>query len=58
MDGARVLFGDGWGLVWASNPGRSWWRGARRKPEGLYRICRVVREAVLAAGMGDFAWEF
>jgi len=29
-----------------------------RTPEGLGRICRVMREAVLAVGVGDFAWEF
>ncbi|MGQ9712795.1 MAG: DUF5615 family PIN-like protein [Desulfotomaculales bacterium] len=29
-----------------------------RTPEGLDRICRVVREAVLTGGVGDFAWEF
>lgn len=29
VDGARVLFGDGWGLVRASNTQPSWWHVAK-----------------------------
>ena len=59
VDGVRVLFPDGWGLVRASNTQPVLVaRCEARTPEGLDRICRVVREAVRAAGVGDFTWEF
>ena len=59
VDGVRVLFPDGWGLVRASNTQPVLVaRCEARTPEGLDRICRVMREAVLAVGVGDFAWEF
>jgi phosphomannomutase/phosphoglucomutase len=59
VDGVRVLFGDGWGLVRASNTQPVLVaRCEGRTPEALERICRLVREALLGAGVGDFCWEF
>ncbi|KUK40551.1 MAG: Phosphomannomutase [Clostridia bacterium 62_21] len=59
VDGARVLFGDGWGLVRASNTQPVLVARCEAKtPEGLGRICLFMREALLAAGVADFEWEF
>jgi len=46
VDGARVLFGDGWGLVRVSNTQPVLVaRCEARTPEGLRRICAAVKEA-------------
>jgi hypothetical protein len=45
VDGARVLLGDGWGLVRASNTQPVLVaRCEARTPEGLQRICNTIRK--------------
>lgn len=60
VDGARVLFPDGWGLVRASNTQPVLVARCEAKtPEGLTRICNTMREAIVeAAGVSTFSWEF
>ncbi|MEW6183488.1 MAG: phosphomannomutase/phosphoglucomutase [Bacillota bacterium] len=60
VDGARVLFDEGWGLVRASNTQPVLVARCEAKTaEGLKRICSVIQKAVVAAaGVEDFAWEF
>jgi phosphomannomutase/phosphoglucomutase len=60
VDGARVLFEDGWGLVRASNTQPVLVARCEAKtPQGLDRICNTMREAITAViGIPDFAWEF
>jgi len=60
VDGARVLFADGWGLVRASNTQPVLVaRCEARTPEGLQRICRLMKEAITAyPQVGDFEWEY
>jgi len=59
VDGARVLFGDGWGLVRASNTQPVLVARCEGKtPEVLERICRLMRDAiVLVGGLAEFCWE-
>lgn len=60
VDGARVLFGEGWGLVRASNTQPVLVARCEGKtPEGLARICNTMRrEMVAVAGLEYFNWEF
>ncbi|MGB9904495.1 MAG: phosphomannomutase, partial [Desulfotomaculales bacterium] len=60
VDGARVLFEDGWGLVRASNTQPVLVARCEAKiPEGLRKICALMKEAITAKpGVGDFEWEF
>lgn len=60
VDGARVLFGDGWGLVRASNTQPVLVaRCEARTREGLERICGIMKEALRGfPEVGDFEWEF
>jgi len=60
VDGVRVLFGDGWGLVRASNTQPVLVaRCEARTPEGLERICSIMREALRQfPEVGDFQWEY
>lgn len=60
VDGARVLFADGWGLVRASNTQPVLVARCEAKtPEGLAQICHVMHSAITAAaGIPGFAWEF
>jgi phosphomannomutase/phosphoglucomutase len=59
VDGVRVLFGDGWGLVRASNTQPVLVARCEAKtPERLARICEFVRDALAALGVGPFEWEF
>jgi len=47
VDGARVIFPDGWGLVRASNTQPALVaRCEATTPEGLERICRTMKEAL------------
>jgi phosphomannomutase/phosphoglucomutase len=60
VDGARVLFADGWGLVRASNTQPVLVaRCEARTPEGLERICGIIKEALRQCPeAGDFEWEY
>ncbi|MEW6172027.1 MAG: phosphomannomutase/phosphoglucomutase [Bacillota bacterium] len=60
IDGARVLFDEGWGLVRASNTQPVLVARCEAKtPEGLERICDIMRKTIVAtAKVKDFAWEF
>ncbi|NLI14139.1 MAG: phosphomannomutase/phosphoglucomutase [Peptococcaceae bacterium] len=60
VDGVRVLFGDGWGLVRASNTQPVLVARCEAKtPEGLERICRIMREALGGFPAVDkFEWEY
>lgn len=60
VDGARVLFGDGWGLVRASNTQPVLVaRCESRTREGLERICGIMKEALRSfPEVEDFQWEF
>lgn len=60
VDGVRVLFGDGWGLVRASNTQPVLVaRCEARTPAGLQRICGIVKEALRRyPEVGDFEWEY
>jgi len=59
VDGARVLFDDGWGLIRASNTSPQLVaRCEGESPEALRRICREIKEAVMRfSPVQDFAWE-
>lgn len=58
VDGARVLFPDGWGLVRASNTGPTIVARCEGKtPEALARIEAVMKEALMAfPEVGSFEW--
>ena len=60
VDGVRVLFGDGWGLVRASNTQPVLVARCEAKtPEGLQRICDTMQETL--AGFPEvekFKWEY
>ena len=60
VDGARVLFGEGWGLVRASNTQPVLVARCEAKtPAGLERICEIMKEALRQCPqVGDFEWEF
>ncbi|RKO68141.1 hypothetical protein D7024_08320 [Desulfofundulus salinus] len=60
VDGARVLFEDGWGLVRASNTQPVLVaRCEARTPEGLQRICNLMKKAITGQPqVGDFEWEY
>jgi phosphomannomutase/phosphoglucomutase len=59
VDGARVLFPDGWGLVRASNTQPVLVARCEAKtPEGLERISGIMQQAMLEyPEVGDFTWE-
>ena len=59
VDGARVLFDDGWGLVRASNTQPVLVaRGEAKTPAGLARICEIIKAALRQCPeAGDFEWE-
>lgn len=60
VDGVRVLFGDGWGLVRASNTQPVLVARCEAKtPEGLERICNIMREALgRFPEVEKFEWEY
>jgi phosphomannomutase/phosphoglucomutase len=59
VDGARVLFPEGWGLVRASNTQPVLVARCEAKtPEGLEQICGIMKQAILQyPGVGGFDWE-
>jgi phosphomannomutase/phosphoglucomutase len=60
VDGARVLFGDGWGLVRASNTQPVLVaRCEAKNQEELERICGIMKEALgKFPEVEEFEWEF
>lgn len=60
IDGARVLFGDGWGLVRASNTQPVLVARCEAKiPESLQRICATMKKALEASPeVEDFEWDY
>jgi phosphomannomutase/phosphoglucomutase len=60
VDGARVLFGDGWGLVRASNTQPVLVARCEAKTkEGVQRICSIMKEALKEfPEVADFEWEY
>ena len=60
VDGVRVLFGDGWGLVRASNTQPVLVaRCESQTEEGLQRICAIMKEALCSfPEVADFEWEY
>jgi phosphomannomutase/phosphoglucomutase len=60
VDGVRVLFSEGWGLVRASNTQPVLVaRCEGKSAEGLARICNSMRQEMVAvAGIEYFNWEF
>ena len=60
VDGVRVIFPEGWGLVRASNTQPVLVARCEAKtPEGLSEICSIVKEAVARhPEAGDFDWEY
>lgn len=60
IDGVRVIFPDGWGLVRASNTQPVLVaRCEARTPAGLERICAIMKDAIRQnEEVGDFEWEF
>jgi phosphomannomutase/phosphoglucomutase len=60
VDGVRVLFDEGWGLVRASNTQPVLVARCEAKtPAGLERICRVIKGALQEyPEVGDFEWEY
>ncbi|AFV13071.1 phosphomannomutase/phosphoglucomutase ManB [Thermacetogenium phaeum DSM 12270] len=60
VDGVRVIFPDGWGLVRASNTQPVLVaRCESRTPEGLRRICTIMKDAIgQNEEVGEFEWEF
>ncbi|MCF8012631.1 MAG: phosphomannomutase/phosphoglucomutase [Clostridiales bacterium] len=60
VDGARVLFGDGWGLVRASNTQPVLVaRCEAQDQESLERICNIMKKALTGfPEVSDFDWEY
>lgn len=60
VDGLRVLFGDGWGLVRASNTQPVLVARCEAKtPQGLQRICDTMQEALSGfSEVEKFKWEY
>ena len=59
LDGARIIYPDGWGLIRASNTQPVVvLRCEGRTPEALERIMQDVKARVLAEGLPDFEWTF
>lgn len=60
VDGLRVLFGDGWGLVRASNTQPVLVARCEAKtPKGLQRICDTMQEALAGfPEVENFKWEY
>ena len=58
VDGIRINYPDGWGLVRASNTQPVLVaRCEAKSPEGLEFITRDLKARILKAGLGDFSWE-
>lgn len=60
IDGARVLFGNGWGLVRCSNTQPVLVARCEAKtPEGLRDICAIMKKAIIQdSQVGNFDWEY
>ena len=59
IDGVRVLFDDGWGLVRASNTQPVLVARCEAKTEeGLQKICAIIKNAIRQQEVGDFDWEY
>lgn len=60
VDGLRVLFGDGWGLVRASNTQPVLVARCEAKtPKGLQRICNTMQKALAGfPEVENFKWEY
>lgn len=60
VDGVRVLFPEGWGLVRASNTQPVLVARCEAKtPQGLERICTIIKSAIRQhKEVGDFEWEY
>ncbi|MBQ6972797.1 MAG: phosphomannomutase/phosphoglucomutase [Synergistaceae bacterium] len=59
IDGVRILYPDGWGLIRASNTQPVMVvRCEGRTREALEAIMQDVKERVLAEGLPDFTWTF
>lgn len=59
IDGVRVLFDDGWGLVRASNTQPVLVARCEAKTEeGLEKICAIIKNAIRQQEVGDFDWEY
>ncbi|OPX84482.1 MAG: Phosphomannomutase/phosphoglucomutase [Pelotomaculum sp. PtaB.Bin104] len=60
VDGVRVLFGDGWGLVRASNTQPVLVaRCEAKSQESLQQICKIMQEALAGFPMVEqFEWEY
>ncbi|HUW65938.1 MAG TPA: phosphomannomutase/phosphoglucomutase [Spirochaetia bacterium] len=60
VDGVRVLFGDGWGLVRASNTQPVLvTRCEAKTPEGLEKICDTMQKALAGfPEVENFKWEY
>lgn len=60
VDGVRVLFPEGWGLVRASNTQPVLVARCEAKtPEGLEKICTIIKTAIRQhKEVGDFEWEY
>ncbi len=59
IDGVRVLFDDGWGLVRASNTQPVLVARCEAKTEeGLQNNCAIIKNAIRQQEVGDFDWEY
>ena len=59
IDGIRILYPDGWGLIRASNTQPVMViRCEGKTQEALERIMNEVKEILLAEGLPDFQWTF
>lgn len=59
VDGVRIIYGDGWGLVRASNTQPVLVARCEGRTEAaLAEICRDMKKRLLQAGSPDFEWEY
>ncbi|ACZ18704.1 Phosphomannomutase [Thermanaerovibrio acidaminovorans DSM 6589] len=59
VDGVRIIYPNGWGLVRASNTQPVLvTRCEGRTQEDLDTICKDMKARLLEAGLGEFEWEF
>lgn len=59
VDGIRILYPDGWGLVRASNTQPVLVaRCEAKSPERLQEISKDLKQRIIKAGLEDFEWEY
>ena len=59
LDGVRIIYPDGWGLIRGSNTQPVIVvRCEGRTPDALERIMNDIKARVLAEGLADFSWTF